>query len=301
MDRRWAGIGVLVVALLAVAVLPKLDGRGIAGTAVRGPTPVVGNCLNVASLDVPYAATNPIDGRQLPTGVVGPCSSENAGMLIAVAYDRRVPTATKPDAAAGSGVTDRSAYDVEQNRLCESDPKLLLDAIGDRDQVVWTGEGGQQVGYLAARGQLDGVLVASPAGADRKWIGCVLATFDNTGTKPFSQTSARAADQLAACDSGKLKNYQPAFCGQPHTSEVLGTAYMKMGAATRSDFEQACRAYAVHRIGSDGPVASGKIRIEVDDGGNWPGGDCRVSVVDPARTLSGTVVGIGDGPLPWTP
>lgn len=286
--------------LLGAAILPQLDGRGVSGTAVRGPTPVVGDCLDVTSLDVPDRAAGPNGEHQLPTGSVGSCTNDSAGQLVGVVYDRtQVVLEPEPSTAVDPYV---DVYATEQSRICDGpDEHLIMKFVGGRDQVVWTGEGGQQVGYLAARGHLDAVLVASPGSAGRPWIGCVLASFDTSGTKPFSAASGHAADQLGACNSGKLENHELAPCGQPHTSELLGTAYMKMGATTRSDFEQACRAYAVHRIGADGPVISGEIRIEVDDGGNWEGGDCRVSVVDPARTLSGTVVGIGDSPLPWTP
>ncbi len=283
------GIGVLAAALLAAAILPRLDGRRIAGAAVRGPTPVVGDCLIVTGrLNQGYEGL-PNAEYELPTGRLGSCIDGRSGQLFAVDHQHR-PT----------GRTDPAAYAKLRAGVCGPGLVDFVHSIESKDQFIWQGNRAgtaTEIGYRPQSGRIDAVIVGSPADVEQSWAACMMIAHTDRGTEPLSLISPRAANQLTTCRTGR--EFLP--CDGPHTQESLGSWFMITGTPARADFEEACRAFAAHRLGTTALIASGQLRTELGDGaGDARDSDCTVSVVDRARTLTGSLVGIGDRPLPWT-
>src|SRR5664279_6545366 len=86
MDRRLAGLGVLILVVVAAAVVPSLSGRRVAGSAVaetfREP-PAIGDCAVSApsGQDGSFGERSSVDASAVTWG---PCNGPIVGEVVAL-------------------------------------------------------------------------------------------------------------------------------------------------------------------------------------------------------------------------
>lgn len=303
MDRRIIGMTVLLLAVLAAVVTPGLTGRRTAGVAVRSADPVPGDCVRVATDDPEGPAAGGL-GRGLPTAELVPCSAPEAASVIARVPDAAAPSATSPE--AGAGLTS----------ICTGSAAGLI--RGWQGGVFrWSGDGltvemqavlpvaGRPAGPgpgAAARGRTWGIcyaVVGQSATGDPS-----LTVLPASGPPPASGLCyLNGADETAG-DSLPLSDLSS--CGEPHRAQILGTvttvtsdAYSTDGYADPGDFRVICRDYLRQATGLSDITAGGALSVVATSSRGF-GGWCGLRTTDPGRTLSGSLLGLGTGAVPWT-
>jgi hypothetical protein len=312
MDRRLTGIGVLVLALLAAAILPVLGGRRISGIAERAQIPVLGDCV-LATLP-PWtsggSASDPQALADRPTGRLASCAEPGASRVIG-----------RQDAVRLTDRLSRGAYLEQIGALC-SDAVMATSQRLQGGPYTWQ-SGNKRIGYQASLLLAGEVATPTPAAmtAGERWTVCYSTTFSGTaelptaidGNHPGAELGVCYRDKIAADRSAEIpaeydgsagRSQELTGCAQPHTRQSVGYASTGAGGLTVADFLAACRGYLVRVTGRSDPTAGGQLRIDADSGDRqalgYGEGQCGVRVSDPSRTLSGSLIGIGDGPLPWT-
>lgn len=289
-DRRVVGIAVLLLAVLAAAILPALGGRRIAGSAVHAAVPVVGDCLAGV---ISRTAQQPVSVSDTGWSVYPPsraspgrCTDPGAGRVLAVEYG-----VTIGGPATGSSIQERDA------RVCDPAVQELRRSLAGPD-TSWT-NGDRQIGLRAVvRPYVE--LIGAPVAAAGQWVACVPFLDAADGRRAVSLTGHSLMDQLGDCRSSATSE-NVADCTAPHRAEVIGRVFVALGAPGRSDYAAACRDFYSATTGLADPAATG-LTVEVRDSADWSQGpgDCVAVVTDPARTLSGSVVGLRGAPVPWT-
>jgi hypothetical protein len=159
--------------------------------------------------------------------------------------------------------------------------------------------------------------------AGQTWIACVLYP----PAAPYSGTvrggsAGPAADAFGSC-RGRAEGAQQqgVSCGEAHSAETFGTA--SSAGADPDVLAESCRGLVTTATGLTDPTAGGALVVDVVVGGSFgttaqpdvpdngspiitdpivaDGGQaaCVVSVVGD-RHLTHSLIGVGDGPLPWT-
>ena len=302
MDRRLAGFAVLVVAVLAAVLLPALDGRRVAGTAGAVSVPMAGDCLTGvhSRWDQPSTVVAGPGWPPFPltTGSIGSCSQPGAGEVLAVDHGSAEPAAS-----------DEAEYQRREQSLCTPAIQRIADRLVRGRDHIWR-RGAIRVGFrpvVRLQGELafPSGAASGAAGSERQpWTACFAVTLTATGAKPFVLHANRPADDLGSCEGAApgTGDLRATPCSAPHIAQVLGRAYLASGSPTAADYLAACREFARYITGAADPNAAGVLRIRVRQTFEWlPGpGTCLAVVNDPGRTLSGSLVDVGDGPLPWT-
>jgi len=311
-DRRLTGIGVLVLALLAAAILPVLGGRRTAGTAERAQIPVLGDCV-LAALP-PWAPGGSTPDEQpladRPTGRLGSCAEAGAARVIG-----RQNTVQLADRLS------RGAYLEQTAALC-SDAVMATSQRLQGGLYTWQ-RGTKSIGYQASLLLRGEVAMPTPAAvaAGQRWTVCYSTTFSGSAERPTAIAGSHPEADLGVCyrdtatadpsteipaeyDSSAGRSQELTSCDLPHTAQYVGYASTGAGGLTVADFIAACRGYLILVTGMSDPTAGGQLRIDADSGDRqalgYGGGQCGVRVGEKSHTLSGSLIGIGDGPLPWT-
>lgn len=290
MDRRVAGIAVLLLAVLAAAVLPVLGGRRIAGAAVHAAVPVVGDCLaGVTS----RTARKPVSVSDTGWSVYPPsraspgrCTDPGAGRVLAIEYGVTI-----------GGPTTGSSLQEREDRICDPAVRELRRSVAGPD-TSWS-DGDRQIGLRAVvRPSVE--LVGAPEDAADQWVACVPFLDAADGRTPVSLTGRSPMDQLGDCRSTPASE-SVTLCTAPHRAEVIGRAVLAFGGPDRSDYVAACRDFFATTTGVRDAGAIG-LALEVQESSDWSQGpgDCVAAVVDPERTLSGSLVGLRGAAVPWT-
>jgi hypothetical protein len=316
MDRRLIG-ALLVVAVLTVAVvLPARDGLGIAGTGspIALPAePRVGDCLlttyagfEPASESNPRGVSSGGRGTASPASQVplnfGSCrSGEVAGEVLAVL------------SAAGDEATRRArirAIGPDCQRLAFAYAGLL--PTEDNDYRLLDPPAGPVTWNLAVNLRQAWILpdrISRAAG--RTWAACV------AGPAYGGRYEGRL---LGAYDGGRLPDgfgncwdqrtvtvaMRQVDCGAPHQSEVISMGWVppQPATVTRADIESSCYRLASLVMDRADPTASGQLQIRINPDSDPPRVNRRLDiicyVVPTERSLAGTLVGLGDRPVPLT-
>ncbi|MDQ2846565.1 MAG: hypothetical protein M3Y77_09500 [Actinomycetota bacterium] len=307
MDRRIVGIGVVVAALLAIAILPGIVGKTVNGAAVVDPTvPAVGGCV-VA----PKGVQAPFDGgtkgniaRLVPRASVGRCDSAHAARVLATSIGR-VEFGFDPAGSANIDTLDITPFDYSdaENRICPNPVTMVRPQIPTGYQ--W--QSGSVRVELEPMVRLGGALVAAePGAASGQWLACV-AQSDSGEPLAVDLTKPASWADLAAClDAAGLATSRSPIstgmsptlngCAGPHVAQILGGWGGTGGSPGPASFQAACRGFAASVTQMADPTVGGQLRPEWSQGS----GLCLLTVVDPTRTLSGSLYGIGDAPLPWS-
>lgn len=296
------GVIVLVLAVLAAAVVPGFTGRRIGGAAVRSGDPIPGDCVHV-STDVPDGPAVGGFGPGLPMAVVVPCGEPDATSVIARVPDAAAPSSISPEAGAGLAA------------VCEESAAELV-RRWQGGVFRWSGDGIDV--EVRAVLPLSGRAAGPPRDAvDRgdSWGICYAVGRTVAGDPALTVLPTNgppAAAGLCFTTSGdEPESYGAASsCGMPHRTQILGTV-VSMAAADPTDvpavgsggtpagFPTLCREYLQRATARADPTDGGALTVVAATRGG-SGGWCGLRTTDPQRTLSGSLLGLGAGPLPWT-
>lgn len=302
------GALLLVLALLAAVVMPGLNGRRIAGAASRPPPPEppkVGDCLvqvGDSMLDHPQMTF------QYATGTFGTCKGQIAGEVVAMLpmpasdySDENGRRAVEPDNIERYQALSSDCYarffefagaDLDSNRR----PQVLP----PEDGRTW---------YLLISVE---VLVLGPIASDRRagsdWLACVAVPFPREryeGTVREALTSGRLPSSFGSCAPHAEFDNFIGTCTQPFQTQLLGRMYAP-GVDLRSQDDRllndSCMALARKLMRVDDPTFRGLLIVDgMLDPTNPESSDSALCTVSapPDRKLTGSLIGIGDSPLPW--
>lgn len=302
MDRRVAGIAVLVLALIAVVVAPSIGGRRTVGTAVAlrfSDPPAVGDC--VSPLPVGSVQSN---GRtpELPDSTIPvvPCDGSIGGEVVGVWMTPAAAQADQAGSRRGGPCYWQAAAFAGLQRSNSS-----TDVFGSAmtGPVYWK----PTIGFDPINIVPDPVAVAG----GQQWVACLVVPTKETsyrGTLQDAFTSGRMPDGFGLCWDRDDLDYAAALvpCNTPHPAELLATGWVQNRALTTlSAIQQSCVAVAGRIMRTADPTRAGAISIVTDpvrlDGAAREDAplavNCFAAAVSPQQ-LTGTVIGLADGPLP---
>ena len=303
MDRRLAGIVVLVVAITAVAVLPAIDGRRVAGAAVAmafPPPPKVGDCVLPPFPSEAQSADWP---PEIPVTAIrfGSCEGAIVGEVVGLRdtdsseagnADRFRPRAPCFRETAAFAGLERSGRSTTVPGAPSDGPVAWLPTVGF-------------IGYLV-------VPSTQERNAGRSWAACLAVP---TPDQPAYQGSLRDAftigmfpDQFGLCWAEADLDVIPELvgCAEPHPAELLATGWIRnRSVVSRAEIDASCLDIAGRIMRADDPTRGGALIIVTDpvrrDGASSPDSPMSVGCfVTTAGTapLAGTVIGLGDRPVP---
>jgi len=305
MDRRLAGIAVVVVALLAVVVVPSINGKRVAGSAVAKdfPTPPqVGDCL----VD-PFPTTIRRSGLppEIPVTATrfGSCSGPILGQVVGEWPDRAAADAELAGRSQRWGACYRQVAGFAGLQV--GGQQVLVPGAPQTDPVSWKPTIGFDAYYVVPGDE--------ERAAGRDWVACLAVA---TGRQPYRGTLAAAyttgtlPDKFGLCWAGDDLDVLPSplACDQPHPAELLATGWIRnRSLVTRTEIEASCVTIAGLILRTTDPTRAGALSIVLDpvraDGASTPDAPMMVNCfAAPAGTqaLNGTVIGLGDHPVPLT-
>jgi len=319
MDRRLVGALLVVVVLTVAIVIPARNGLRTAGSGSIGELPadpVVGDCL----LQPPYefweqardragtASTSQRVRKNPLAPIFGPCDGgEVAGEVVAII------------AASGDGVT-RQARAAASGLDCRSTALQYtgLFPLGERfvpaDQMAADPVSWELSVSLRGSWMLPSVVMQA---AGRSWAACVatpgLAGFYR-GTVANSFRGGRLPDVFGTCwdRSAPSAGMRAVDCGQPHAAELISVGDVPDRARTTGGaINAACQRLAAEVMGRADPTAGGGLQVKVapdlpdaavpsSSSDAEPRGLNVVCFITAGeRSLTGSVVGIGENAIPY--
>lgn len=312
MRRRGAGALVVTLTVLAAVVVPNIGTRSVRGfaqSATIPAPPAAGDCLLS-----PISMSTGNDGQFRTPGpatdlIVEPCTGRRYGEVVLM-----------HDSGSLTGFPDGVRIAYPQDDACWSAAQRFLglpDFAADPTPVLsyWYPAGNSTALELAP-GDLQ-------RAAGRTWTACVvLATDLDARSLPYGISArdafsdGRPPDAFASCtDSADITAFDPVPCDEPHHIEFLGYSGDLVG-ATASSIDRTCGELAARLTRMPDPTAGGALQVRAaighydevgvlqpgmqgSDGGFADTAVCRVIAPDD-RPLTGTLLGLGDGPVPWS-
>ena len=293
MERRTAGVLLLVLTLLAAVALPVLAGKPVVGAPVAeviAAPPTVGSCVG----DISYSDPG-TDGRTLPVATVVKCAGEVTGEIISV-----VPRSAAP-VASTLGEFDQA------NPSCRSHVEKYLGATATTtiDGVQWN-----------LNIDVDAITVGPSAhdrAAGRTWSACVLSATDQiypaTPLHLSWQTDTLPAAFGLCWAENLVQHGVPTNCTEPHRTQQIGYGFVAqtsdsgtgiVSEASPDVIAAGCRKLAASVMKVADPTRGGALTVKVvDDASGAPYVQCAVAVVGNHK-LTGSLIGIGNQPLPLT-
>ncbi len=309
MDRRLAGLVVLVVVLVAATALPGFSGRRVAGVAsamIFPDPPSVGDC-----------ALSPLDGamsnsgsRTPEVGVTGVTWGRCTGQVFGEIVDPGFASS-----AAGPTNSGSANPSPEPRRRCSravaafagldpSSPRPTIPGTPPFEHISWAPTLGFDP-YRVVPGQEE-------RAAGRTWSRCLAAPIVHRsyqGTLAQAFQTGQLPGEFGLCWSGtdldRAIDLIP--CDEPHVAELLATAFVEdRSLVTRDDYQRTCGQMAALIMRTDAPILSGDLTAVIDpvtsDGQSLPTSPqtvgCFVVSVD-ERRLDQTVIALDDRPVPF--
>lgn len=314
MHRREGGLLIILIVVILAVVAPGVLGRRVSGSAVAVPVPGpprVGDCL-----------TTPATHGAASSVVIAPCTADRFGEVVAVTDDPRILAATSrrqydDDGAAVSDDRDRQA--------CSD---LVLRYLG---LTVNADHEGFVQSYWQPLAPLD-MSISRPSvrqlAAGQHWLACSFYVHDHLGKAasyrnsvrdaygPWNSTRSVPPAALAYClTTDNLLTAESVPCGQPHSAEAFGGTRTARPGLTAGSLHAGCAVLAAKLTKMSDTTAGGALQVAVSavhgpTGTSEPGlggpGDatgyavCVISA--PAgRPLAGSLLALGDRPVPWAP
>ncbi|MDQ6656733.1 MAG: hypothetical protein M3Z00_00605 [Actinomycetota bacterium] len=296
MDRRFVGIGLVVAALLAAAILPGLTGRSSVGTPMAAhDVPVIGGCVLAPDGVQPTAVDLRKGTLRMQPARVAACDIAGAARVLDVKFGRSLPAGENPYAW--------------WSHSCD---QALVVAEGGSGASSYTWWGATTFAVLKPVFRLQSEMVGPVPGATSAgWSSCVAADYDGSAVA-LDLTQSSSWSELTYCvAAGDLQRYvgDPTYdigngastCAQPHVAQVLGEQGQGGGVLKQAEYAAACLAFAQRATGMADPTAGGQLVVRPSGAADWAHGSgrCLVVAADHNRTLSGSLYGIGAAPLPW--
>jgi len=301
MDRRPLGIGVVLVVLTAALVTPIFSGHRIGGRAAAveiAAQPVVGDCLLDIRRDPGSAGV--ADGQ--PTVV--PCTVPHHGEIIT----QTATMAAAPTSRSGGGQVPSLA-------ACAKTAYWYLGV----HPLDWVGQRSVSLdSWWPAFAADFGMLRPSPLQrrVGQSWVACVMTSPHGLirGSTAHLYGGTPRPSPIALCSpTAEIVLYESVSCDRPHATEIVGWRVADQSSAHQATFEQSCTELVGRMTGRTDTGADGALRVAVaiirsTDGlareGWGPGHSgpyraaCTIGTAGP-RLLTGSVIGLGDAPLPW--
>jgi len=298
-DRRAAGIAVLILAMVAAIVVGTRNDRSVAGRPTPSPVadpPRVGDCL-----------TGPLAADTYPAlGPTGPCDEQRYGEVIAVLphslpqvldpeFDGSTDDLTSPDAICVRKGMQFMGLSFPPVQGLTPDPPTWFPAAS-------VGPGLIQPNPLAQR-----------FGAD--WTACVVSVYSNLGgSTVYTGTLARVhvirdyPPNAAICWPDPVLNENPPVsCRQPHVVEEFGSMWDVNPSVEPAALQDSCVDLVKAMTGMADPTAAGALQIRVVRTSTYQASDDQDTVLaaygcivqaDLGKLLTGPLLGLRDGPLP---
>ena len=310
MDRRLAGLVVLVMVLVAATALPGFSGRRVAGVAsamIFPDPPSVGDCA-LSPLDA--AVTD--SGSRTPevdvTAVTwGRCTGQVFGEIVDPGF-----------ASSAAGPTNSGSANPSPERrgrcsravaafagLDPSSPRPTIPGAPLFEHISWAPTLGFDP-YRVVPGDEE-------RAAGRTWSRCLVAPIvrrSYQGTLAQAFQTGQLPGEFGLCWNGtdldRAIDLIP--CDEPHVAELLATAFVDdRSLVTRDDYQRTCGQMAALIMRTDAPILSGDLTAVIDpvtsDGQSLPASPqtvgCFVASVD-ERRLDQTVIALADRPVPFT-
>lgn len=304
MNRRWGGVLLLVAVLLAAMVVPRLGGHRVPGAAQRiplPPSPEIGACVS--------AFDQPIDTREslqvgILTGEFGSCGGKITGELVALLPESASDFAVGMGSNGGSSAAERAMY---LHLDCQSEANRYA-GLELTQNGRWTVPGGSELdlpwsinlgitGFVLMPGEKE-----RQAGAD--WLGCVLYNLSS----PFYVGSAgrvfdgeSVSTEVGICWAEPGISTEISSCGEKYRTQFLGSAMLlELSApANEATVNESCSRFASLAMGVPDPTFGGQLDVTGKfDASSKDWAYCTVSSTS-GRALNRSLLGIGEGPLPW--
>ena len=305
MGRRLIGVAVLVLALIAMATVPALGGRRVAGDAIAAEIsspPAVGDCL--ASRNGLASTSADVGFGQSSDYLTVDCAEPHLGEVIGVAprssypLDSRGPV-TVPD--LGECAEIANAYLGVAHSLEPGDRSPLLGP--------W---------HPASTGRMDFLGpddLQQRAGQD--WLACVLVSRQGrvSGSVAGMYAGAARVNTLATCRPDvdvRLDVVVP--CREPHAMEVFGWRVADETSGGQRTLDASCLLLVERMTGMTDATAGGALQVRsvilhldrdgvLQDGyppapDNGSGRAICTVIATPPHLLGGSLTGLGDGPVP---
>ncbi len=314
MDRRAAGLLVVVVGLLAAVVVPAVGGRGIPGVAQ--PVPVPGPPAIGACVGLPFDTTfdrfgaDSTDDRYPELGL-GECDQAHVGEVVSV-IAQPLPTKVTGTPDGGSDVEDRNSTACY---LATGSFLGTLDPAGKAGPALFG-----YWGWVASPGSVPLMPTARQQAAGAKWLACVTYLVDQPliggeslvhyqGTLRDALSTGVGRDYLGYCPTEADWNRASSFsCARPHHGEVFGYTSVSQEVA-RTTLTASC-AKLVERVTKNPDLVRDNqfvVSIQANltgqaiTGATIPSGStvqCGVLAND-GRMVQGSLIAIGTDPIPW--
>jgi len=316
MHRRLMGALLVIAAMTAAMVVPVGGGLRIAGnaTTIELPgAPTVGDCMLETTTEFVQAAVH-ARSRTAPSPTVpatpnllaptfGSCQGQlAAGEVVALVSATGDPRARRAW-AEGSGLDCRTAALLYAGLVPAAGRFVIPDQpIGP---VAWN---------LSVNLRATWVLpsrILQDSG--RTWVACIVAPMNAgkyQGRIAGAYQGGRLPDELGTCwDQPRVgAGINPVDCGRPHRAELISAGIITdVASTTTAQVLEACRQLAARSVGTSDPTFGGALAVTISPGdithlpdhGSEPSILCFISAPD-GPSLNGTLIGVGDGPLPYT-
>jgi len=302
MDRRVAGIAVLVLALVAVVVVPSISGRRVVGTAVGltfAAPPQVGECV----APLPAGAVEKAGGTpEVPIDIVafGSCAGAIGGEVVAVWPTELAAQADQNGSRRGGPCYQQAADFAGLKPFSRS-----IDVFGTPfdGTVYWK----PTIGF----NPINIVPGEIAAAGGQTWIACLAVptrAASYQGTLRGAYLAGKLPDAFGLCwNRDDLDTAATLLhCDDPHAAELLATGWVQNRAKVSTpEMEASCRSVAGRIMRTADPTRQGAISIVADpvrrDGAQREDAplavNCFATAASPQQ-LSGTVISLGDRPLP---
>jgi len=306
--RRWWGIQVLMLVIVAVLLAGVLQRAPVVGSPVAVPVsdpPAVGGCLSEPWTGPPGFGQ---DGFPVATLPLGSCAAAHFGEVFSVVD---IPSGVEPSGKDPClSPTGQSAFRSYLG-LPDADMAPGEDPVGGADR---TGQWGSTLSAAISTIGPD----AQQRSAGQRWVACVICP------EWFGGRQAAYTGSVRDTASGTHQPPTPyavcqtitgttVFCNQPHSVEWLASAdYLPAGSSV-SRMKLACRTFILQRTGSptlldDRSLDAEVIAVAVNDGvarriyGEVTAGgrsSAACGVTSAGRKLTDTLAGFGSGAIPW--
>ncbi len=305
MSRRWWGLLVLTVLLLAVVVVPQVAGTKVAGNAqieslIPGP-PAVGDCLLQPVLPADAALNSSL---RYPPVSTGPCNGRRYGEVVAVIGSSKIAVGT----VSASVVDDPNVF-------------ACINAVGR----YLGGPAQFALGGGWTPSSVTATLAAGPTprqrSANQNWIACIeyidpngpgrarADDYRKTAKLAFSAGSPPPPAFSTCLQSTAAVEPDVVDCHRPHPAELFATA-MGNAATSRLLLTNTCNLLVSQYTGISDATSEQltvKINIYDQDGELVPESKHTVSnysamciaVPTAGRQLTGPLMDVGDKPLPF--
>jgi hypothetical protein len=301
MDRRLAGALVLVAALVAVLVMPSLAGRRVAGAPLASTfpdPPMVGTCL----LDpVPEESVNFGVPPEIAVTAAsfGPCEGSIGGEVVATWAELSAAEQAPSSRLGGPCYLQAASF----AGLEPSGRSTDLPGAPSGGPAIWKPSIGMDA-FLVVPGVRE-------QNAGRTWRACLAVPVARTsyqGTLRAAFTTGDMPDEFGLCWQGVDLDLLPKLvpCDEPHPAELLATGFIRDRLQAPTEvIESSCVQIAARVMHTDDPTRGGVLRVVADrhSGGSASRDDSPLTIgcfvtTTGEQELSGTVIGLGDDPVP---